>query len=136
MKWLDHRGILRPHLDLRYRIDWSRPAPSKGAQEVKNFLRDSAFVFSWYEEYRIPRTRLRIDFLCPELQIAIEFQGEQHNNYVKHMHGSKNGYLNSINRDRKKSEILEYNEIRLIEIYKEDLPLTKKWFREKHAIFF
>lgn len=136
MKWLDKNGVYRPHLDNRYRINWFAQAPSKGAQAVKDFLRKNAANYSWYEEYRIPRTKLRVDFLCPDLEIAIEFQGQQHDKYNKFMHGTKLGFLGSLKRDMKKFDLLERNGIKLIEIRDEDLPLSRKWFAESFEVFF
>ena len=136
MKWLDKYNVLRPYADNKYKINWLKKAPSKGAQSVKDFIYAHANDYVWYEEYRIPRTLYRIDFLCPQLGIAVEFHGKQHDEYNKFMHGSKLGFLRHIKRDIKKIELLERNGIKTIEIRDEDLPLTKKWFLDNHQILF
>ncbi len=134
MKWLDNKGIPRIFLDSKYRINWGRSAPSKGSQEVKDFLKKYLSHHAWYEEYRIPRTRLKVDFLSSSLMIAIEFHGKQHDEFVPFMHGSKLGYFNHMKRDFKKMELLEKNGIKLIEIRDEDLPLTKSWFKTNYNL--
>lgn len=127
MRWLVNNKE-RWHSDKKYRIKWEKKAPSKGAQEVKTFIKDNFPNDIWYEEYRVPGTLLKIDFLNATRRFAIEFHGEQHDNYSSFFHGSRAGYRNSIKRDIKKAQFLQNNNYKLIEIYEEDLPLSKEFF--------
>lgn len=135
MKWLNRNGKEFSFADKRYLINWDKAAPSKGAQAVKDFLGANYRFWTWFEEYRIPGTRLKVDFLSTTTKVAIEFHGRQHNTFVKHWHGSRSGFLSHIKRDVKKEELLEKNGFRLIEMYEEDLDLlNKEWFEDKLAV--
>jgi len=132
MKWINKNGKEFQFADRQYRIDWKKRAPSKGSQAVKDLLFKNYAHLDWYEEYRIPGTRLRVDFLCSNIRVAIEFHGRQHQDFVPFMHGSRSGFLSHIKRDVKKEELLTKNGFRFIEIYEEDVDsLSKKWFEEK-----
>ncbi len=132
MKWLNHKGKEFTFFDKKYLINWSKKAPSKGSQEVKEFLATNYKFWAWYEEYRLPQTRLRVDFLTTTVKLAIEFHGRQHEDYIPFLHGSRSGFLSHIKRDVKKEEILSKNGFKLIEIYEDDLELlSRSWFEEK-----
>jgi hypothetical protein len=128
MRWkINNRNVWQS--DAKYRIKWDKKAPSKGAQIVKDYLKKWCYNYIWYEEYFLPKTRLRIDYLCPSKLVAIEFDGPQHQSYNKFFHGSRAGYLASIKRDVKKTEILESNGYTVINLTEEDLPkLNQKFF--------
>lgn len=70
------------------------------------------------EEVYIPGcpTKLYLDFLIPNRRIAIETQGEQHEKYVRHMHGEITGFINSLGRDNLKKQWCELNGIKLVEL--------------------
>lgn len=53
------------------------------------------------------RSTLKVDFLLPDLKVAIEVQGRQHAEYIKHFHGSRDGFEESQARDRAKQEGVE-----------------------------
>lgn len=134
MKWLNRNGKEFSFADKKYLINWDKPAPSKGSQEVKDFLAANYKFWTWFEEYRIPGTKLRVDFLSTTTKVAIEFHGRQHSSFVKHFHGSKSGFLSSLKRDTKKEELLEKNGFTVVELYEEDLEdLSKEWFEGKLA---
>ena len=117
-----------------YLINWDGKAPSKGAQAVKDFLKRNVRTHVWLEEFRIPRTLLRVDFLSVTGKFAIEFNGRQHEEYVEHFHRNRIGYHGSIKRDVKKMDALEENGYTLVIVEENDLPLTKKWFQDNYQI--
>lgn len=133
MRWLVN-GKLRWHSDNKYKIDWDKPAPSKPAQQVKDFLKLHANRHIWFEEYRVPGTRLKIDFLCPNLKLAIEFDGKQHRTYNSFFHKNRSGFLASIKRDVKKEKFLQENDYTVAVIEDKDLPLTKEFFLKNYNI--
>lgn len=134
MKWLNKSGKEFSFADKRYLINWDKPAPSKGSQEVKDFLGANYRFWTWFEEYRVPGTKLKVDFLSTTSKVAIEFHGRQHSQFVKHWHGSKSGFLGHIKRDVKKEELLLKNGFCFIELYDEDLELlSKSWFESRLA---
>jgi hypothetical protein len=134
MRWLNKNNKLVSHNDTKYRINWDRKAPSKGAQEVKDFLCQFCRNYIWFEEYRLPGCLLKVDFLSPTKKIAIEFQGAQHDKFVRLFHKNRTGYRKSFIRDLDKAEYLERNKYTLIEIFEKDLPLSRKFFMDYYNI--
>jgi very-short-patch-repair endonuclease len=67
---------------------------------------------------RNPRTgrNLELDFYCPELRLAVEFQGRQHYVYDKHFHKSQEDFYEQLERDRIKQELCTQHGIRLITV--------------------
>jgi hypothetical protein len=135
MKWILANGKAVTHYDYKYIIDWNKPAPSKGATRVKEFLRLYWKTHMVYEEYRVPRTRLRLDFLNTTRKIAIEFNGVQHNQFVEFFHKNKLQYFKSFQRDLTKIHFLERNGFSVIELQDEDLDyLSPKFFEDKFGV--
>lgn len=63
---------------------------------------------------------LKVDFFSVILNMAIEFDGEQHTKFVKRFHENKEGYLDQLRRDELKNKYCEENGIKLLRItYKE-----------------
>ncbi len=135
MKWLCN-GKLVNHSDSKYRIDFDKPSKSKAQFQVKQFLRQFCQNHVMYEEYRLPRVLLYVDFLNATNKFAIEYQGVGHETYNSHFHrGSPANFLGSIKRDFKKRKILEDNGYLVIELYPNDLPLlSRNFFKEKFGI--
>lgn len=111
-----------------YKINWDGPSPSKLQKQVKGFIREVGGA-GWTEEFLIPGSKLRVDFLNTELRIAVEMQSKLHYEFNKFMHkGETTGYLAQIKRDLAKKVWFERNQIQLIEIEEKDLPLdAKRW---------
>ncbi len=70
------------------------------------------------EEVFLPgcATALYLDFLLPRRMLAIEVQGEQHENFVLHFHGDKDGFRKAKGRDGAKHQWAELNNITLVEL--------------------
>lgn len=68
------------------------------------------------EEFSIPNERLFIDFYMPHHQLAFEYQGRQHDEFVKLFHGDKKGFEKSKARDKRKRRWCELNDITLVEV--------------------
>lgn len=64
---------------------------------------------------------MSFDFYNANKKIAVEVQGAQHTKYVKFFHGSRFKYLEQLKRDDKKFRFCEINDIKLIEIYPQDV---------------
>lgn len=128
-------GKLVKHRDSQYRINWDRKAPSKGSQALKDFLLVNCKNHILYEEYRLPRCRLRVDFLDATKKIGYEFNGQQHITFSSFFHNDRNGFGASIRRDMSKIDFLEKNGYSVVELYDEDLDfLSYKFFKEKFNI--
>lgn len=115
-----------------YLIDWSANSLSKFQRRVKEFLHHFWKNQVVCEEFPVVGTRMRLDFYNVTRRIAVECDGEQHNSYSKHFHrGSLSVFQKQIQRDDKKTEWCEKNDITLIRIYEEDVPnLSRKLFSE------
>lgn len=116
-----------------YLIDWNKKSCSKFQTEVKNFIRPFWSCGQIVcEEFRIPKSLLRIDLINFNKKIVIEASGSQHEKFNPFFHNNaKSNYLASIKRDIAKQQWCEENGFKFVEIYEKDLPLTKKFFLEK-----
>jgi len=110
-------------------IDWDGKSRSKFQFEVKTFLKPYWKGDVVFEELKVVGTRLSLDFFNANKKIAIEVQGQQHFKYVKFFHGNRANFLSQIKRDVKKIEFCELNNIKLIEIYPNDI-LSKELFEK------
>ena len=121
----------------RYKILWDKPSCSLFQTSVKAFLRPYwEFKIGVCEEFKIPGSRLRCDFLCFGAKIAVEASGAQHFEYNKFFHGgSEMNFLGSIKRDDKKREWLIRNGFSMIELIESDVPkLSPEYILEKFGV--
>lgn len=115
----------------KYLIKWDGKSLSKFQFEVKQFLFPYWRYEICYEELPVYGTKLRIDYYNSNRKIAIEVNGSQHTSYNKFFHNNNRlNYFKQIQRDCKKEKWCEINGIKLIQIYPEDLPLSKKFFKD------
>ena len=76
-------------------------------------------------------TRLSFDIFNASDKIIVEVQGEQHTKYTPFFHGShKMNYIDQLRRDKDKLEFCRINDIKLVEVYYNDL-LNKKLFKQQ-----
>ena len=104
-----------------YLIKWRGKSRSKFQSSVKEFLHPYWKDDIVFEEFKIVGTRMTFDLYNANKKIAIEVQGAQHTKYVKFFHGSRLKYLQQLKRDDKKFRFCEINDIKLVEIYPNDL---------------
>ena len=101
---------------------------SKIQHEVGQKLQEMFPHETILEEFTIPGSMLKVDFLIIRLGIAIEINGDQHYAYNPHFHQerSKMGFANQVKRDVKKANWCEMNGFKYIEVRKlEDLDGLK-----------
>jgi hypothetical protein len=104
----------------KYRLDWDKKSRSKIQFKVKKFLKQYWKNHVCYEEFPVYGTRLKVDILNATKRIAVEVNGDQHDQFNKFFHNSsRTVFLQSITRDSIKADWLEKNKFTLIEI-KED----------------
>lgn len=121
----------------KYLIDWEGKSRSKVQFTTKQFLKPYWKNCVVFEEFPIVGTRYSLDIFNANYNIAIEVQGKQHYEYVKHFHNSnKANWLMQIKRDRAKREFCEINEIELYEITEEEVRagLNKAIFKNQGLI--
>lgn len=135
MKWIKSGGKIVNINISKNLIDWDASAASMEAQVVQDFLKKYCQTHVILTEFRIPNTRLRIDYINLTLRFAWEHHGNQHFVMNKWMHGSELGFLASIKRDDKKRQMIELNNLVFIESEKKDFPLTKQWVESNFGIY-
>jgi very-short-patch-repair endonuclease len=118
----------------KYLCDWEAKSRSKFQKNVK----DMVFPF-WcadvvFEEFPVIGTRMTLDFFNATRRIAIEIDGVQHTKYNPFFHGgSRRKFLEQVERDLKKEEFCDNNEIKLLRICHDD-DLTKIVIEENLTI--
>ena len=135
MKWKISKTAAANVNFLDYRVDWDKKAPSKIAQHVQDFLKVHCKNYLVLSELRIPKSLMRIDYLVPEKNLAIEVNGKGSHEWNPFFMKSRAGFLASIKRDMKKQEQIELNGFTYIVITDENLPLTKEFFSSVHDIW-
>jgi hypothetical protein len=136
MDWiLPNNKIIRVPT-FRYRIDWDAPAKSKESQVIQDFLRPYWAADVVCAEFRIPHTKLKVDYINFSKKISWEHNGIQHSEFNKFFHNnSRATYLAAIRRDGAKIVHLERNDFLIIETTKEDFPyLSYKFFEKKFGV--
>ncbi len=129
MKFKTLTGKLKDVPIHHYSIDWEGDFASKLEEEIADW-----FYPYWKNDivtaqFPLPH-RMSLDFFNVSKRIAIEGQGRQHSIYVRFLSGSRAGYLGQLKRDESKRKWCEINDVTLIEIHPQNLPLTKKWVEE------
>lgn len=111
--------LIRPK---QYLIDWDIDGASKLEKQFRDLIRPYWCNQIVLFQFRIPGSKLRIDFLNCNKRIAVEINGLQHNRFNKHFHRkSRLVWLESIKRDLQKGEWCQENEIQFLELEKKDL---------------
>lgn len=119
----------------RYRAKWEGKTRSKFQTAVKAWLKP---YWQWdicLEEMPVPGTRLKCDLVNLTRMVVLETSGQQHVEFNKHFHNNNRWlFHHQIVRDEAKREWAEANGFKFVEIYMEDLPLTKEFFLEKYQL--
>ena len=137
MRWRLPNNKLVWRNDKKYLINWDKPSRSKEQTKVKDFLKQYCKNDILFEEYVLPSTRLKVDFLNATKKWAIEHQGKgAHNEFNPFFHkNSRANYLASLKRDVKKRKLLEDNGYVFIETFTNELnSLTKEFFLKTYNI--
>ncbi len=136
MRLLNINGKLINKNVSKFRIKWNGKSASKIQFRTKQFLKRYWENHIVYEEFPVYGTKLRVDIINFTKKIAIEVNGGQHYNYNKFFHAnSRVNYLNSIKRDWQKTEWLEMNNFKLIELIEPDIDnLSLDFIEDKFEI--
>ncbi len=120
----------------KYRMDWNKKSRSNYQFNLKTFLYPYLKNHVIYEEFPVYGTRMTVDIFDATSKIAYEMQGEAHLGYNKFFHnGSVNKYLDQVKRDHSKESWCNLNNIKYVEIFPTDFPLTKEFFAQKFEIY-
>ena len=116
-KTLNGREIRMEILPERYPIRTREQCKSAGQYMLGRLLRSIyGFHALLLEEFPLPGERLYLDFFMPHNKLGFEYQGIQHDQFVKLFHSDKKGFERSKERDARKKLWCETNDITLIEV--------------------
>ena len=116
-KTLSNREIRVEILPERYPMRTREQCKSAGQYMLGRLLRRIyGFNGLILEEFPLPDERLWLDFFLPHHKLGFEFQGKQHDEFVKLFHGDKKGFEASRARDVRKRQWCEVNDIHLVEV--------------------
>lgn len=118
----------------KYYINWDEKSLSKFQYAVKQFLKPFWYNDLCFEEFKVAGSNMRIDIFNLSKRIAVECQGEQHEDPKSFFHANYESYRKQLKRDVEKERFCVLNKIQLVEIYELDLPLTKEFFKDKYKI--
>jgi len=95
---------------------------SKFSRKVLKLLEEVFPYFTITEEYYINYNgkRLFFDFFVKEIKLLVEVQGEQHLQFNRFMHETKEGFMRQKMLDRLKEEWADLNDYLLIHFYPND----------------
>ena len=94
---------------------------------ARNILKERFQVETILEEVPLPGEKLFLDFYLPLRKMAVEVHGEQHYKYVPHFHGHPTAFIESKQRDIRKSNWCVQNGIVLIVLpYSETIDEWRK----------
>lgn len=103
---------------------------SKGERRIREYLDDINIEFVPQKEFdNLIGTgggNLSYDFYLPKQNILIEYQGKQHEQFVKMIHLEKENFLKQLEHDRRKREYAEIHNIKLLEIWYWDFDKVEK----------
>jgi hypothetical protein len=119
----------------RYKVDWDAKTRSKFQSSVKSWMRQFWQFDVCLEEMPVPGTRLKCDLVNLTRMVIIEASGQQHVEFNKHFHNNNRwAFHHQIVRDEAKREWAESNGFVFVEIYPDDMPLTKEFFSERYGL--
>jgi len=96
--------------------------PSRGEEKLYWLLKEYFPGRTIIKEYTFSN-KLRLDFYLPELNLAYEADGPQHQKYIGHFHSSKSEFYIAQNRDEQKEYICQQLGINLVR-FTDDQELT------------
>lgn len=94
---------------------------SKGEQKIKEWLIENNIRFIPQKEFKdlkgMRNGLLSYDFYLPEYNLLIEYQGEQHEKFIKGFYKTKEDFERQLEHDKRKKEYAKDNNIKLLEIW-------------------
>lgn len=129
--WNFTRKRLVPINVRKYAINWNEESCSKPQTLAKRLLKPYWHYYTVLEEWRIPSSLFRIDFLNINLKIAIEVNPIQHREFNPFFHRTRTGFYRQLKSDMDKISYLEYNNFQVLELNEEDLERFSPTYIEK-----
>lgn len=108
---------------------------SKGEKTIRNWLRYKNITFISQKEFEgligLGGGNLSYDFYLPQYNLLIEFQGIQHEKYIKGLHKSKKDFKKQQEHDKRKKEYALHNKYNFLEIWYYDFDRIEEILLEK-----
>lgn len=122
-------------VSVKSNIDWDKIV-SKPQFAVKQFLESYWKHDQIVEEFYIPGSKFRIDLFNINKKIAVEISPTKyHVNYNPWLHKDRHKFLAKVKNDEAKRNWCTRNDIRLIELYDEDIKaLSHQYILDKYDI--
>lgn len=114
--------MINNKLDIMKELDMN--IGSKGELAVADYLDNKSINYireHSFKDLKGDKGLLRFDFYLPDENILIEFDGKQHDKYVKFMHENENNFNKRQKYDKKKIDYAKKNNIKLIRIRYSDI---------------
>jgi len=91
---------------------------SKGEKAIARYLNINNIKYTQQKRFTECKDKapLKFDFFLPEYNLCIEFNGEQHYQFVKHFHRTEDVFKRSQNRDKIKKNYCRRSRIKLVTI--------------------
>lgn len=103
---------------------------SRGEKSIETNLIYNDIFFEAQKEFKgligLGNGLLSYDFYLPDYNLLIEFQGEQHEKYIKGLHKTKKDFEKQQEHDRRKKQFTIDNNIKLLEIWYWDFDRIKE----------
>lgn len=122
----DVRGHLFYKKTTKYKINWNAESKSKYQKIVKDFLFPIWKNHIVFEEFPVYGTRLTVDIFNATKNIVVEVQGEGHSKFIPFFHKNRFEYLSQLKRDDKKLSFCKINNLKLLEIFPNDIKELSK----------
>ena len=94
---------------------------SKGEQKINKYLKENNIDFIPQKQFNnligLKGGNLSYDFYLPKQNLLIEYQGEQHEKFVKNFHNSIKDFEKQLEHDRRKKKYAINHNINLLEIW-------------------
>lgn len=98
---------------------------SKGEKSIEDYLKINKFIenidYIPQMEFEgligLGNGNLSYDFYLPQYNLLIEYQGEQHEKFIKWFHGTKKNFEKQQEHDRRKQEYADNHNIKLLSIW-------------------
>jgi len=94
---------------------------SKGEKEIVKFFKLININYIQYKTYEglvgLGNGLLSYDFYLSQYNLLIEYQGEQHEQYIPWFHESYDDFLKQLEHDRRKREYAKKHNVKLLEIW-------------------
>lgn len=93
-------------------------------ETIRKLFPHNIVLVEWYVNYK--GQRLFFDVFIKDLGVLIEVQGRQHFEFVKHFHGSMEGFIEQKKRDNLKLELIEENKRLCLARFNYDENITEE----------